>query len=158
MPKHWPKQFILPLHNYENVIKSIEVLTDEKGLSLSKRKVTLSTSGVVPKIKTFKDDSDVNLAISLHAAFDEIRNELVPINKKWPIKELLLALKEYNFYKKNKRITFEYIMLENVNDTNKDAQELIKLVKPLRAKVNLIPLLPLEAEVLWIVQKQLCPS
>ena len=131
-----------PLLNYDNVIKSINVLTDQKGLAFSKRKVTLSTSGVVPKILDFKEDSDVNLAVSFHAAFDEIRDILVPINKKWPIANLLDALKEYSKKRMHKRITFEYIMLEGINDSIKDAKELVKLIKPFRAKINLIPFNP----------------
>ena len=128
-----------PFYNYDNVIKAINILTDEKGLAFSKRKITLSTSGVVPKILDFKEDSDVNLAISLHAAFDEVRDILVPLNRKWPIQVLLKALKEYSKKRSNKRITFEYIMLDGINDSIKDAQELIKLIKPFRAKINLIP-------------------
>ena len=128
-----------PLLNYDNVIKSINVLTDQKGLAFSKRKVTLSTSGVVPKIIDFKEDSDVNLAVSFHAAFDEIRDILVPINKKWPIENLLKALREYSQKRKHKRITFEYVMLEGINDSIKDAKELVKLIKPFKAKINLIP-------------------
>ena len=131
-----------PLLNYDNVIKSINVLTDQKGLAFSKRKVTLSTSGVVPKIIDFKEDSDVNLAVSFHAAFDEIRDILVPINKKWPIESLLKALKEYSKKRKHKRITFEYVMLEGINDSIKDAKELVKLIKPFKAKINLIPFNP----------------
>ena len=131
-----------PLLNYDNVIKSINVLTDQKGLAFSKRKVTLSTSGVVPKIIDFKEDSDVNLAVSFHAAFDEIRDILVPINKKWPIANLLDALKEYSKKRMHKRITFEYIMLEGINDSIKDAKELVKLIKPFKAKINLIPFNP----------------
>ena len=131
-----------PLLNYDNVIKSINVLTDQKGLAFSKRKVTLSTSGVVPKILDFKEDSDVNLAVSFHAAFDEIRDILVPINKKWPIAKLLDALKEYSKKRMHKRITFEYIMLEGINDSIKDAKELVKLIKPFKAKINLIPFNP----------------
>ena len=131
-----------PLLNYDNVIKSINVLTDQKGLAFSKRKVTLSTSGVVPRIIDFKEDSDVNLAVSFHAAFDEIRDILVPINKKWPIENLLKALKEYSKKRKHKRITFEYIMLEGINDSIKDAKELVKLIKPFKAKINLIPFNP----------------
>jgi len=131
-----------PLLNYDNVIKAINVLTDQKGLAFSKRKVTLSTSGVVPKIIDFKEDSDINLAVSFHAAFDEIRDILVPINKKWPIKNLLDALREYSKKRKHKRITFEYIMLEGINDSIKDAKELVKLIKPFRAKINLIPFNP----------------
>ena len=131
-----------PLLNYDNVIKSINVLTDQKGLAFSKRKVTLSTSGVVSKILDFKEDSDVNLAVSFHAAFDEIRDILVPINKKWPIESLLKALKEYSKKRKHKRITFEYIMLDGINDSIKDAKELVKLIKPFKAKINLIPFNP----------------
>ena len=131
-----------PLLNYDNVIKSINVLTDQKGLAFSKRKVTLSTSGVVPKILDFKEDSDVNLAVSFHSAFDGIRDILVPINKKWPIAKLLDALKEYSKKRMHKRITFEYIMLEGINDSIKDAKELVKLIKPFRAKINLIPFNP----------------
>ena len=131
-----------PLLNYDNVIKSINVLTDQKGLAFSKRKVTLSTSGVVPRIIDFKEDSDVNLAVSFHAAFDEIRDILVPINKKWPIENLLKALKEYSKKRKHKKITFEYIMLEGINDSIKDAKELVKLIKPFKAKINLIPFNP----------------
>ena len=131
-----------PFLNYDNVIKSINVLTNQKGLAFSKRKVTLSTSGVVPRIIDFKEDSDVNLAISLHSAFDEIRDILVPINKKWPIENLLKALKEYSKKRKHKRITFEYIMLEGINDSIKDAKELVKLIKPFKAKINLIPFNP----------------
>ena len=131
-----------PLLNYDNVIKAIKVLTDQKGLAFSKRKVTLSTSGVVPKIIDFKEDSDVNLAVSLHAAFDEIRDNLVPINKKWPIAHLLDALKEYSKKRKHKRITFEYIMLKGINDSIEDAKELVELIKPFKAKINLIPFNP----------------
>ena len=131
-----------PFFNYDNVIKAINILTDEKGLAFSKRKITLSTSGVVPKILDFKEDSDVNLAVSLHAAFDEVRDILVPLNRKWPIQVLLKALKDYSKKRSNKRITFEYIMLDGINDSIKDAQELIKLIKPFRAKINLIPFNP----------------
>ncbi len=131
-----------PLLNYDNVIKSINVLIDEKGLAFSRRKVTLSTSGIVPKIIDFKEDSDVNLAVSFHAAFNEVRNILVPINKKWPIGDLLEALKEYSKKRKHKRITFEYIMLDGINDSIKDAKELVKLIKPFKAKINLIPFNP----------------
>ena len=131
-----------PLLNYDNVIKSINVLTDQKGLAFSKRKVTLSTSGVVPKILDFKEDSDVNLAVSFHAAFDEIRDILVPINKKWPIENLLKALKDYSKKRMHKRITFEYTMLDGINDSIKDAKELVKLIKPFKAKINLIPFNP----------------
>ncbi len=128
-----------PLLNYKNVIKSINLLSDEEGLAISKRKITLSTSGVVPRINDFKHEKDVNLAISLHAVFDNKRNELVPINRKWPLSNLIDSLKKYSIYRDKKRITFEYIMLKDVNDSVEDAKELIKLIRNLKAKVNLIP-------------------
>ena len=131
-----------PLLNYRNVIEAIKVLTDEKGLAISKRKITLSTSGIVNKIKDFQRDTDINLAVSLHAANDKVRNELVPINKKWPIATLLEELKIYNKLERKKRITFEYIMLDGINDSLKDAKQLIKLVGPLKSKINLIPFNP----------------
>ena len=128
-----------PLFNYENVIKSINILSDPEGLALSKRKITLSTSGVVPRLVDFKYEKDINLAISLHAVFDKIRDTLVPINRKWPLEKLINVLRDYNSYRENKRITFEYIMLKDVNDSLEDAKELIKLIKNLNSKVNLIP-------------------
>ena len=131
-----------PLLNYKNVINAIRILCDTEGLAISKRKITLSTSGIVNKIRDFQKDTDVNLAISLHAAFDKIRDELVPINKKWPIQDLLNELKIYNEIDRKKRITFEYVMLDGVNDTISDAKALIKLVKPLKSKINLIPFNP----------------
>ena len=115
-----------PLLNYNNVINSIKTLCDTEGLAISKRKITLSTSGIVNKIKDFQRDTDVNLAISLHAAFDRIRDELVPVNKKWPISSLFKELEVYNSSERKKRITFEYIMLDGINDTLNDAKELIK--------------------------------
>ena len=131
-----------PLLNYNNVINSINILCDTEGLAISKRKITLSTSGIVNKIKDFQRDTDVNLAVSLHAAFDNIRDELVPVNKKWPISRLFKELEVYNSSERKKRITFEYIMLEGVNDSLKDAKQLIKLISPLKSKVNLIPFNP----------------
>ena len=103
---------------------------------------SLSTSGIVNKLKDFYKDTDVNLAVSLHAAFDNVRDELVPINKKWPIATLIKELHYYSSEKRKKRITFEYIMLKGVNDSLKDAKELIKLISPLQSKVNLIPFNP----------------
>ncbi len=128
-----------PLLNYDNVIKSISILSDEEGLAISKRKITLSTSGIVPKIIDFKYEKDINLAISLHAAFDKKRDKLVPINKKWPLARLIEVLKEYNKFRDKKRITFEYIMLKDINDNIEDAKELVRLIKGLKSKVNLIP-------------------
>ena len=131
-----------PLLNYNNVINSINIICDSEGLAFSKRKITLSTSGIVNKLKDFHNDTDVNLAVSLHAAFDNVRNELVPINKKWPIATLIKELHSFSSEKRKKRITFEYIMLKGVNDSLKDAKELIKVISPLKSKVNLIPFNP----------------
>ena len=131
-----------PLYNYIEVTKAIKILLDNEGLCYSRRKITLSTSGVVPVIQKLKYELDVSLAISLHAVTDKVRDELVPINKKWPIKELLSSLEVYPGVNNSRRITFEYVMLEGVNDSINDAKKLIKLLKPLHAKVNLIPFNP----------------
>jgi len=131
-----------PLYNYQEVTKAIKILLDNEGLCYSRRKITLSTSGVVPIIQKLKYELDVSLAISLHAVTDDVRNELVPINKKWPIKELLSSLEVYPGVNNSRRITFEYIMLDGVNDSINDAKKLVKLLKPIHAKVNLIPFNP----------------
>jgi 23S rRNA (adenine2503-C2)-methyltransferase len=131
-----------PLYNYKEVTRAIRILLDNEGLCYSRRKITLSTSGVVPIIQKLKYELDVSLAISLHAVTDKVRNELVPINKKWPIKELLSALEVYPGVNNSRRITFEYVMLDGVNDSINDAKKLVKLLKPLHAKVNLIPFNP----------------
>jgi 23S rRNA (adenine2503-C2)-methyltransferase len=115
---------------------------DGEGLSLSKRKITLSTSGVVPMIRRCGEELQVNLAISLHAVRDELRDMLVPINKKWPITELLAACRAYPSSSNARRITFEYVMLKGVNDTTAEAKELVRLLKGIPAKVNLIPFNP----------------
>ncbi len=131
-----------PLLNYENVAKAINILKDPSGISLSKRKITLSTSGIVPKMAQCGEELDVELAVSLHATNDELRDELVPINKKHPIKELLDACRAYPASSNSRRITFEYVMLKNVNDSDDDAKSLIKLIKNIPAKINLIPFNP----------------
>ncbi|MBX6369796.1 MAG: 23S rRNA (adenine(2503)-C(2))-methyltransferase RlmN [Rhodospirillales bacterium] len=131
-----------PLYNYENVAKALKIVMDGEGLSLSKRKITLSTSGVVPMIRRCGAELQVNLAISLHAVRDELRDVLVPINKKWPIAELLQACREYPSASNARRITFEYVMLKDVNDSPADARELVRLLKGIPAKVNLIPFNP----------------
>jgi 23S rRNA (adenine2503-C2)-methyltransferase len=131
-----------PLYNYDEVTKAIKILLDNEGLCYSRRKITLSTSGVVPIIQKLKYEVDVSLAISLHAVNDKIRNELVPINKKWPIKELLSALEVYPSVNNARRITFEYVMLDGINDSINDAKKLVKLLEPIHAKVNLIPFNP----------------
>lgn len=131
-----------PLLNYENVIKAISQITDTDGIGLSKRRVTLSTSGIVPNIIRCGIDTGVNLAISLHATTDLLRNELVPINKKYPLAQLLDACHHYPNNDQYRRITFEYVMLKDINDSDDDAKRLVALIKNIPAKVNLIPFNP----------------
>lgn len=131
-----------PLYNFDNVKAAMEIVSDNEGLSLSKRRITLSTSGVVPMIERCGEEIGVMLAISLHATRDEIRNHLVPLNKKYPIKELLDACRAYPGLSNARRITFEYVMLKGVNDSPKHAKELVQLLKRIPAKVNLIPYNP----------------
>jgi len=128
-----------PLFNYENVKKALEIIMDHSGISLSRRRITLSTSGIVPEIKKCGDDLGVNLAISLHATNDNLRNELVPINKKYDIKQLLDAVRSYARISNSRRVTWEYVMLKGVNDTSQDAKNLVKLIKGIPSKINLIP-------------------
>ncbi|MBL95363.1 MAG: Dual-specificity RNA methyltransferase RlmN [Alphaproteobacteria bacterium MarineAlpha3_Bin5] len=131
-----------PLFNYDNVAKALKIVMDAEGIALSRRRITLSTSGVVPKIKKCGTELGVNLAISLHAVTDDLRDQLVPINKKWPIAELLRACKDYPAANNARRITFEYVMLKGINDSVTDARELVRLIKGIPAKVNLIPFNP----------------
>jgi 23S rRNA (adenine2503-C2)-methyltransferase len=131
-----------PLYNFDNVKTAINIAADGEGLSLSKRRITLSTSGVVPEIVRAGDEIGSMLAISLHGTTDEIRNKLVPLNKKYPIAELLDACRNYPGLTNAKRITFEYVMLKDVNDTVADAKRLVKLLSGIPAKVNLIPFNP----------------
>jgi 23S rRNA (adenine2503-C2)-methyltransferase len=131
-----------PLANFREVTAACDVLTDDLGFGLSRRRVTVSTSGLVPQIKRLAEISNVALAISLHAASDELRNELVPINRKHPIQELLDCCWEYATKTNSKQITFEYIMLDGVNDSREEALELARLLKGKPAKVNLIPFNP----------------
>ena len=128
-----------PLYNFDAVAKAIRIIMDPEGLALSKRRITLSTSGLVPMIKRVGDELGVGLAISLHAVRDDLRNELVPINKKHPIEELLAACRAYPGANNARRITFEYVMLDGVNDSEADAYELARLLRNIHAKVNLIP-------------------
>ena len=128
-----------PLLNYDNVSKALKIIMDGEVLALSKRRITLSTSGLVPFIERCGHDLGVNLAISLHAVTDELRDVLVPINKKFPIKELLEACRNYPPGGNARRITFEYVMLNGINDSDTDAKQLVKLLKGIPAKVNLIP-------------------
>jgi 23S rRNA (adenine2503-C2)-methyltransferase len=131
-----------PLYNFDNVKDAIDIASDGEGLSLSKRRITLSTSGVVPEIVRAGDEIGSSLAISLHGTTDEIRNKLVPLNKKYPIAELLEACRNYPGSSNARRITFEYVMLKGINDTKEDAKRLVQLLKGIPAKVNLIPFNP----------------
>ena len=131
-----------PLYNFENVRDATEVLSDGEGLSLSRRRITLSTSGVVPMIPRAGDEIGSMLAISLHAVRDDLRNELVPLNKKYPIADLLEACRSYPGLSNARRITFEYVMLKGVNDSLAEARELVRLLKGIPAKINLIPFNP----------------
>lgn len=131
-----------PLYNFEGVKTAMEIATDPEGLALSRRRITLSTSGVVPMIEKAGNEIGTMLAISLHAVTDEVRDKLVPLNKKYPIEELLAACKAYPGLSNARRITFEYVMLKGVNDTPADARRLVALLKDIPAKVNLIPFNP----------------
>jgi 23S rRNA (adenine2503-C2)-methyltransferase len=131
-----------PLYNFENVRDALQVTMDGDGLSLSRRRITLSTSGVIPNIARTGDEIGCMLAISLHAVRDDLRNELVPLNRKYPIRELLDACRNYPGVSNARRITFEYVMLKGVNDSLADAKELVRLLKGIPAKINLIPFNP----------------
>lgn len=128
-----------PLYNYANVSKAMRICMDENGVGISKRRITLSTSGVVPQINQCGEELGVNLAISLHATTDEKRSEIMPINNKYPLSELITACKNYPVASSIRRITFEYVMLKDVNDTDDDAHRLAKLLRGVHAKINLIP-------------------
>jgi len=128
-----------PLYNFDAVRDAMKIAMDGEGISLSRRRITLSTSGVVPEIARCAEEIGCMLAISFHATTDEVRDRLVPINKKWPIAELLEALRQYPKASNSERITFEYVMLKDVNDSDEDAHRLIKLIKGIPAKINLIP-------------------
>jgi 23S rRNA (adenine2503-C2)-methyltransferase len=131
-----------PLYNFEAVRDALNVVADGDGLSISKRRITLSTSGVVPNIARAGDEIGAMLAISLHAVTDELRNELVPLNRKYPLRALLDACRNYPGLSNARRITFEYVMLKDVNDSLADARALVRLVKGIPAKINLIPFNP----------------
>ena len=131
-----------PLYNLDNVIKALKIIMDNEGISISKRRITLSTSGIVPEFSRCRLETDVNLAISLHAVTDDVRDILVPINKRYPIKELLNACREYPGVSNSRRITFEYVMLKGINARTSDAKALIKLMEGIPAKINLIPFNP----------------
>ncbi len=131
-----------PLYNYENVAAALKIVMDPEGLAVSRRKITLSTAGVVPMIRRSGAELGVNLAISLHAVSDDIRDRLVPLNRKYPIAQLLDACRHYPGVSNARRITFEYAMLKGVNDSPADARELVRLIAGIPAKVNLIPFNP----------------
>ncbi|KJV09276.1 50S rRNA methyltransferase, partial [Elstera litoralis] len=131
-----------PLYNFENVKKAMQIVMDHEGIALSRRRITLSTSGVVPMIRRTGEEIGVALAISLHAVRDEVRDILVPLNKKYPIAELLEACRTYPGASNARRVTFEYTMLRDVNDSVADAKELVRLLGGIHAKVNVIPFNP----------------
>ena len=129
-----------PLANFDNVVTAIRIMMDDNAYGLGKRKVTVSTSGIVPKIDKLRDELDVSLAVSLHAPNDEIRNQLVPLNRRYPIAELMKACRRFIEDKNRKHtITFEYVMLDKINDSPQNAKQLAKLIKDVPSKVNLIP-------------------
>jgi len=128
-----------PLYNYDHVAKALRIVMDGEGIAISKRRITLSTAGVVPMIRRAGAELGVNLAVSLHAVNDELRDRIVPINKKYPIAELMAALRDYPGLSNARRITFEYVMLKGVNDSPADAKALVRLIAGIPAKVNLIP-------------------
>ena len=128
-----------PFDNYDNVLRFIKIINCNKGIDLGSRHITISTCGIIPGIKKFmEEEGQVNLAISLHAPNDSLRSKIMPINKAYPLKDLMKVIKEY-IAKTNRRVTFEYIMLDNVNDSEKEALELVKLLKGINCYVNLIP-------------------
>jgi 23S rRNA (adenine2503-C2)-methyltransferase len=131
-----------PLYNYEATAKALKIIMDHEVIGLSRRRITLSTSGVVPMMDRCGQELGVGLAVSLHAVTNELRNEIVPLNRKYPIEELLAACRRYPGASNARRITFEYVMLRGVNDSEAEARELVRLLKGIPAKVNLIPFNP----------------
>lgn len=131
-----------PLYNYENVAAAMRIVMDNEGIGLSRRRITLSTSGVVPMMDRVGEELGVNLAVSLHAVTDALRDELVPLNRRYPLAELIAACRRYPGASNARRITFEYVMLRGVNDSDADAHALVRLIAGMPAKVNLIPFNP----------------
>ena len=131
-----------PLYNFDAVAKAMRIALDGDGLGLSRRRITLSTAGVVPMMQRCGAELGVNLAVSLHAVTDELRDQIVPLNKKYPLHELIQACRDYPGLNNARRITFEYVMLQGVNDSPADARELIRLIRGIPAKLNLIPFNP----------------
>lgn len=131
-----------PLFNYENVANALKIVMDGDGISISKRRITLSTSGVVPAMRRCGEELNVNLAVSLHAVTDELRDIIMPINRKYPLRDLMAACRDYPGLSNARRITFEYVMLKGINDSPADARALVKLLEGVPAKINLIPFNP----------------
>ena len=131
-----------PLYNYDHIAAAMKIVMDAEGIAISKRRITLSTAGVVPMIERCGAELGVNLAISLHATNDDLRNQLVPLNRKYPIADLMAACRSYPSGRNTRRITFEYIMLDGINDSPAEARALVRLIAGIPAKVNLIPFNP----------------
>jgi 23S rRNA (adenine2503-C2)-methyltransferase len=131
-----------PLYNFDNVAAALKIVMDGEGIAISRRRIILSTAGVVPLIRRCGEELGVGLAVSLHAVRDDLRDEIVPINRKYPLAELLAACRDYPGVRNSRRITFEYIMLKDVNDSEADARELVRLIAGIPAKINLIPFNP----------------
>ncbi|HTX49577.1 MAG TPA: 23S rRNA (adenine(2503)-C(2))-methyltransferase RlmN [Caulobacteraceae bacterium] len=131
-----------PLYNLANVATALDIISDNEGIAISRRKITVSTSGVVPELKPLGERTNAMLAVSLHATRDELRDKLVPINRRYPIAELMAAIRAYPGLSNARRVTFEYVMLKGVNDTPADARALLKLIQGVPAKINLIPFNP----------------
>ena len=131
-----------PLYNLDNVAEAMDIIADGEGIGLSRRRITVSTSGVVPELKPLGERTQAMLAISLHATNDELRDELVPLNRKYPIKELIAGIRAYPGLSNARRVTFEYVMLKGINDSPAEARALVRLVQGLPAKINLIPFNP----------------
>jgi 23S rRNA (adenine2503-C2)-methyltransferase len=131
-----------PLYNLDAVADAIEIISDNEGLAISRRRITVSTAGVVPQIAPLGERTQAMLAISLHATDDALRNELVPLNKRYPLSELMAAIRAYPGLSNARRVTFEYVMLKGVNDTPAEARALVRLLAGIPAKINLIPFNP----------------
>ncbi len=131
-----------PLYNLDNVAAAIDIISDNEGIAISRRRITVSTSGVVPELKRLGEETQAMLAISLHATRDELRDTLVPINRRYPLQQLMAAIRAYPGLSNARRVTFEYVMLKGVNDSPADARALIKLIAGIPAKINLIPFNP----------------
>lgn len=131
-----------PLYNLDNVAQAIDIIADHEGIAISRRRITVSTSGVVPQLQALGEKTQAMLAISLHATNDALREKLVPLNKKYPLKELMAAIRAYPGLGNAKRVTFEYVMLKGVNDSPAEAKALVQLLKGIPAKINLIPFNP----------------